>query len=61
MYDEAMKDLNRVLRLEPNNKQSKIDLEVLNNKIKQVYNKSHKFVIIIINNKLCIGCYKKNI
>jgi len=38
MYSEAINDLKEVLKLEPNNKQAKIDLEVANNKIKQVYN-----------------------
>lgn len=37
MYSEAINDLKAVLKLEPNNKQAKIDLEVVNNKIKQVY------------------------
>lgn len=36
MYDEAIKDLNKILKLEPSNKQAKIDIEVVNNKIKQV-------------------------
>lgn len=36
MYDEAIKDLNKILKLEPNNKQAKLDIEVVNNKIKQV-------------------------
>lgn len=36
MYDEAIKDLNKILKLEPSNKQAKHDLEVVNNKIKQV-------------------------
>ncbi|XP_026812284.1 RNA polymerase II-associated protein 3 [Rhopalosiphum maidis] len=35
MYNEAKKDLLNVLKLEPNNKQAKSDLEVVNNKIKQ--------------------------
>lgn len=39
IYDKAIKDLNEILKLEPNNKQAKMDLEVANNKIKQVYNK----------------------
>jgi len=34
MYNEAKQDLNKVLKLEPNNKQAKIDLELLNQKIK---------------------------
>jgi len=36
MYSEAINDLKEVLKLEPNNKQANIDLEVVNNKIKQV-------------------------
>lgn len=37
MYNEAKKDLDKVLKLEPNNKQAKLDVEVVNNKIvKQV-------------------------
>jgi len=36
MYNEAKQDLNKVLKLEPNNKQAKIDLELLNQKIKLV-------------------------
>ncbi|XP_060843062.1 RNA polymerase II-associated protein 3 [Rhopalosiphum padi] len=35
MYNEAKKDLLNVLKLEPNNKQAKSDLEVVNNKFKQ--------------------------
>lgn len=36
MYDEAIKDLNKILKLEPSNKQAKLDIEIVNNKIKQV-------------------------
>lgn len=36
MYNEAKKDINEVIKLEPNNKQAKHDIEVINNKIKQV-------------------------
>lgn len=36
MYFEAKNDLNKILELEPKNKQAKLDLEVLNNKTKQV-------------------------
>lgn len=37
MYNEAKKDLDKVLKLEPNNKQAKLDVEVVNNKlVKQV-------------------------
>jgi len=36
MYDEAKKDIQDVLKLEPNNQQAKLDTEVVNNKIKQV-------------------------
>lgn len=36
MYNEAKEDLNKILKLEPNNKQAKIDLELVNNKIKKV-------------------------
>jgi tetratricopeptide (TPR) repeat protein len=34
MYDEAKKDLDSVLKLEPNNKKAKIDIEIINSKIK---------------------------
>lgn len=40
MLNEAKKDLNEVLRQEPNNKQAKIEIEVVNNKIIQVGNKT---------------------
>lgn len=36
MYNEAKKDLNEILKLEPNNKQAKLDMEIVNNKMKQV-------------------------
>lgn len=37
MYNKAKKDLDEVLKLEPNNKQAKFDIGVVNNKIfKQV-------------------------
>lgn len=36
MYNDAKNDLNEILKLEPNNKQAKLDMEVVNNKIKQV-------------------------
>lgn len=36
LYDEAKKDLNYVLKLEPNNMKAKIDIETIDNKIKQV-------------------------
>jgi len=36
MYNEAKKDIQDILKLEPNNKQAKVDIEVVNNKIKQV-------------------------
>lgn len=36
MYNEAKEDLLNVLKLEPNNKQAKNDIEIVNNKIKQV-------------------------
>ncbi|CAI6368171.1 unnamed protein product [Macrosiphum euphorbiae] len=35
MYNEAKKDIQDVLKLEPNNNQAKVDIEVVNNKIKQ--------------------------
>ncbi|KAE9541658.1 hypothetical protein AGLY_003649 [Aphis glycines] len=35
MFNEAKKDLLNVLKLEPNNKQAKNDIEIVNNKIKQ--------------------------
>ncbi|XP_022172655.1 RNA polymerase II-associated protein 3-like [Myzus persicae] len=35
MYNEAKKDIQDVLKIEPNNKQAKLDIEVVNNKIKQ--------------------------
>lgn len=35
-YNEAKTDLNKILELEPNNKQAKFDIEVVNNKTKQV-------------------------
>ncbi|KAL4149738.1 hypothetical protein QTP88_003611 [Uroleucon formosanum] len=35
MYNEAKKDIKDVLKLEPNNKQAKADMEVVYNKIKQ--------------------------
>uniref|UniRef100_A0A2H8TMK9 RNA polymerase II-associated protein 3 n=1 Tax=Melanaphis sacchari TaxID=742174 RepID=A0A2H8TMK9_9HEMI len=35
MYNEAKKDLLNVLKLEPNNKQAKNDIEIVNHKIKQ--------------------------
>ncbi|VVC28766.1 Hypothetical protein CINCED_3A001072 [Cinara cedri] len=34
-YNEAKKDLKEILKLEPNNKQAKLDIEFVNNKIKQ--------------------------
>jgi len=46
MYDEAIKDLNEILKLEPNNKQAKMDLEVANNKIKQVAVQKNSDIII---------------
>jgi len=36
MYNEAKKDIQDILKLEPNNKQAKLDIEVVNNKTKQV-------------------------
>lgn len=36
MYNEAKKDLNEILKLEPNNKQAKLDIEVVNKKIQKV-------------------------
>lgn len=36
MYKNAMNDLIKILELEPNNKQAKLDLEVVNDKIKLV-------------------------
>jgi len=36
MFNEAKIDLNEVLKLEPNNKQAKLDMEVVNSKTKQV-------------------------
>lgn len=36
MYNEAKNDLNEILKLEPNNKQAKLDMEFVNNKMKQV-------------------------
>lgn len=36
MFNESKKDLNEILKLEPNNKQAKFDIEVVNKKIKQV-------------------------
>lgn len=33
MYNKAQNDLIQVLKLEPNNKQAKLDMEVVNNKI----------------------------
>ncbi|KAL5232736.1 hypothetical protein ACI65C_000146 [Semiaphis heraclei] len=35
MYDEARRDIQDILKLEPNNKQAKLDIEVVNNKTKQ--------------------------
>lgn len=34
MYNEAKKDLYSILKLEPNNKKAKIDIEIINSKIK---------------------------
>jgi len=45
MYNEAKKDLLNVLKLEPNNKQAKSDLEVVNNKFKQVGKKFHFYAL----------------
>lgn len=39
MYNEAKEDLNKILKLEPNNKQAKIDIEGVNNHIKEVGDK----------------------
>lgn len=36
MYNEAKNDLNEILKLEPNNKQAKLDMEIVNDKTKQV-------------------------
>lgn len=36
MYNEAGRDILDILKLEPNNKQAKLDIEVVNNKTKQV-------------------------
>lgn len=36
MYNEAKKDLNEVLKLEPNNKQAKLDTKLVNSKLQQV-------------------------
>lgn len=36
MYNDAKNDLNEILKLEPNNKQAKLDMEFVNNKMKQV-------------------------
>lgn len=50
MYNEAKEDLNKVLKQEPNNKQAKIEIEVVNNKIIQVGNET-KFYIVIQTKK----------
>jgi len=36
MYNEAKRDIQDILKLEPNNKQAKLDIEVVNIKIKKV-------------------------
>lgn len=41
MYDEARRDIQDILKLEPNNKQAKLDIEVVNNKTKQVWEIIH--------------------
>jgi len=47
MFNEAKKDIQNVLKLEPNNKQAKVDIEVVNKKIKQVV--GIIFVLLLIN------------
>ncbi|XP_025416279.1 RNA polymerase II-associated protein 3-like [Sipha flava] len=49
MYDEAKKDLDSVLKLEPNNKKAKIDIEIINSKIKDAIPKNN---ILLKNNSL---------
>jgi len=43
MYNEAKKDILDILKFEPNNKQAKDDIEVVNKKIKQVRRIFHTF------------------
>lgn len=59
MYNEAKKDLNEILKLEPNNKQAKLDIEVVNKKIKSVGRKCLNFsisqLVIVYVNYYIIG------
>jgi len=55
MYNEAKKDIHGVLKLEPNNKQAKLDIEVVNNKIKQVVGKFHICAFTNLLNVFGIG------
>lgn len=48
MYNEAKKDIKDVLKLEPNNKQAKADMEVVYNKIKQVGGIFHICALLLL-------------
>lgn len=61
MFNEAKVDLNEVLRLEPNNKQAKHDMEIVIKKTKQVSSYFCRQYSNLLIKKINLECCKKKL